>query len=153
MICPTCGNEFAPKKKNHKYCTELCRPSRSRRPNLILLRDHFRCFYCGKSAFADGVILEVDHIQPASYGGKPTASNLVTACRECNQAKKDAIIVSPLLDELQAEIAQRNAKAGIVSDMEFTMNGWTYPEHWVSSRRKTYLAIIARYKAEPTPEA
>lgn len=58
----------------------------------VLARDRFRCVYCGRSAKEDGVILEVDHVYPKSKGGKDTMENLVTACRECNQGKKDMIL-------------------------------------------------------------
>jgi hypothetical protein len=51
----------------------------------ILRRDDFTCRYCGRSAPA--VALEVDHVTPRSRGGSDHASNLVTACVDCNQGK------------------------------------------------------------------
>ena len=58
----------------------------------VLARDNFRCVYCGRSARDDGVVLEVDHVYPKSKGGKDTMDNLVTACRDCNQGKKDMVL-------------------------------------------------------------
>ena len=60
----------------------------------ILQRDNFTCQYCGDSKIHNGddVELEVDHILPVSKGGKTEIANLITACRECNQGKKDEIV-------------------------------------------------------------
>lgn len=49
----------------------------------ILRRDHHRCGYCG------GTATTVDHINPASRGGRNTWLNTVAACDPCNQAKGD----------------------------------------------------------------
>jgi hypothetical protein len=57
----------------------------------VLERDGFRCVYCGRNPKDDGVKLEVDHIIPKSKGGQDTLDNLVTACSECNQGKKDFV--------------------------------------------------------------
>lgn len=51
----------------------------------ILSRDGFSCQYCRASG--DGVELHVDHIHPRSLGGSNDASNLITACKECNLGK------------------------------------------------------------------
>lgn len=57
----------------------------------VLLRDNFTCVYCGRNPKEDGVKLEVDHIIPKSRGGTDDIDNLVTACWECNQGKKDLL--------------------------------------------------------------
>lgn len=57
----------------------------------ILERDGFRCRYCGARA-SDGAVLQVDHIHPASKGGKTQLENLITACFECNAGKRDRVI-------------------------------------------------------------
>jgi ssDNA-binding Zn-finger/Zn-ribbon topoisomerase 1 len=58
----------------------------------VLIRDNFKCVYCGRSPKEDGVKLEVDHLFPKSKGGSDSMDNLVAACWECNQGKKDLII-------------------------------------------------------------
>jgi hypothetical protein len=58
----------------------------------VLIRDKFKCVYCGRSPKEDGVKLEVDHVFPKSKGGNDSMDNLVAACWECNQGKKDLII-------------------------------------------------------------
>lgn len=56
--------------------------------DLIKLRDQNRCVYCGSDQD-----LTIDHVRPRSKGGETTASNCVTACRACNQAKGSLDIV------------------------------------------------------------
>lgn len=53
----------------------------------VFKRDGFTCVYCGGSPPA--VVLEVDHIVAVAAGGTNDESNLVTACRPCNQGKSD----------------------------------------------------------------
>lgn len=58
----------------------------------ILRRDAHTCAYCGYVGVSfgqeEGIDLDVDHVVPASRGGSNEASNLVTACKNCNQTKK-----------------------------------------------------------------
>ena len=49
----------------------------------VLQRDHRTCQYCGKRNRR----LAVDHVVPKSRGGPYRVSNLITACRDCNQRK------------------------------------------------------------------
>lgn len=53
----------------------------------IFERDNFTCQYCGCSTKK----LECDHIIPVSRGGGNEESNLLTACFQCNRAKKDKL--------------------------------------------------------------
>lgn len=53
----------------------------------ILTRDGYRCRYCG--ATAQTTELHIDHVLPRSAGGRDDASNLVTACIDCNFGKSD----------------------------------------------------------------
>ncbi len=51
----------------------------------VYIRDNYTCQYCAeKLAYKD---LTIDHIVPASHGGPKTWTNMVTACRPCNQTK------------------------------------------------------------------
>lgn len=49
----------------------------------VLKRDKFTCVYCGSKANT------VDHVLPASRGGKSTWDNLAAACSPCNGFKAD----------------------------------------------------------------
>lgn len=54
----------------------------------VLLRDHFKCVYCGSSpATNPDCRLHVDHIIPWSKGGKTVYQNLQTLCESCNLGK------------------------------------------------------------------
>lgn len=47
------------------------------------------CHYCGGN-FSPGE-LTMDHVVPVSRGGQSTKGNLVTACKECNNKKKNLL--------------------------------------------------------------
>jgi hypothetical protein len=51
----------------------------------LFRRDNFICMYCGKQFPREQ--LTRDHIRPTSLGGKDSWTNVVTACRCCNQRK------------------------------------------------------------------
>ncbi|QIY92211.1 HNH endonuclease [Chryseobacterium gallinarum] len=51
----------------------------------VFERDNYTCSYCGQY----GGKLECDHIIPFSKGGTDELENLTTACKSCNQTKKD----------------------------------------------------------------
>jgi 5-methylcytosine-specific restriction endonuclease McrA len=51
------------------------------------IKEHFNstCVYCGQTY--DSNVLTLDHVHPRSRGGQDITSNVVCACRTCNQAK------------------------------------------------------------------
>jgi CRISPR/Cas system Type II protein with McrA/HNH and RuvC-like nuclease domain len=51
------------------------------------IKEHFncQCVYCGNNYEINE--LTIDHVKPKSNGGESIASNLVPACRSCNQGK------------------------------------------------------------------
>ena len=62
--------------KNNNMAVEISRKN-------ILVRDGYRCQYCGKESNA----LTVDHVIPKFRSGLDTWENLVAACKNCNQIK------------------------------------------------------------------
>lgn len=52
---------------------------------LLFRRDRNICMYCGEQFPVEK--LTRDHIHPKSRGGKESWTNLVSACRRCNQRK------------------------------------------------------------------
>ena len=54
-------------------------------------RDHWTCAYCGRSVSktpaCEALLATVDHIMPISRGGLSSWTNLVSACKECNNRK------------------------------------------------------------------
>jgi 5-methylcytosine-specific restriction endonuclease McrA len=64
----------------------------------ILVRDHYRCIYCGAQPgdIQRGKLLAkadftIDHILPKSRGGRDTWSNTACACSACNHRKGDRL--------------------------------------------------------------
>lgn len=47
------------------------------------------CYYCGQKTPPKE--LTMDHIVPISRGGKSSKGNVVTACKTCNNAKKQLL--------------------------------------------------------------
>ena len=70
-------------------------------------RDNFTCTYCGRSAYKDGVTLQIDHIEPKSKGGEDRYDNLCTACTDCNLGKLDVLLERHQELMIKREIAQR----------------------------------------------
>lgn len=127
FVCENCYQTFESLRKR-KYCSYECEKEVSRNKQRlkrdkalktgewngkcsylklrfsILKRDNFRCVYCGKSS-KDNVTLHIDHIEPKSKKGKLTYDNLVTACYECNEGKKDV-----LLSEREKETIKKRKK-------------------------------------------
>jgi 5-methylcytosine-specific restriction endonuclease McrA len=56
----------------------------------ILIRDENRCQYCAER-FWDSE-LTIDHVVPKSKAGKSTWTNVVSACKACNQKKRDYLV-------------------------------------------------------------
>lgn len=50
----------------------------------VLRRDHYICQYCGRGVESK---LTVDHVMPASRGGSNDWTNVVAACKHCNNKK------------------------------------------------------------------
>jgi 5-methylcytosine-specific restriction endonuclease McrA len=66
----------------------------------VYIRDNYTCQYCGNQ-FPQGA-LTLDHVVPASKQGPKNWTNVVTACRSCNQKKANHTPSSanmPLLSE------------------------------------------------------
>ena len=47
------------------------------------------CYYCGRIVLPKE--LTMDHIVPIARGGRSTKGNVVAACKECNNAKKQLL--------------------------------------------------------------
>lgn len=65
----------------------------------VFKRDSFTCQYCGQKA--PEVVLEVDHMNPVSKGGKNDMLNLITSCFSCNHGKSDRLISDQSIVERQ----------------------------------------------------
>ncbi len=55
----------------------------------ILLRDRYRCQYCGERF--ESPDLTFDHVIPRSAGGKTEWTNILSCCIPCNKAKRNRL--------------------------------------------------------------
>lgn len=67
----------------------------------VLLRDGFKCVYCG--ATQETTTLHIDHVIPFSKGGKNSIDNLVTACAECNISKGDLMLSNETINHINSK--------------------------------------------------
>jgi len=83
----------------------------------VLWRDGYVCQYCGVDCIKAGVVAEVDHVIPRSRGGTMAWTNLVCACRPCNQAKAN---------RTAAEFGYPGIRGGIFTYPTWLQQGKTY---------------------------
>lgn len=68
----------------------VAKPVAPRQGLRILVRDQFRCRYCGldgRASFENALAMGVDFVIPRARKGKSEAGNLVACCRPCNVIK------------------------------------------------------------------
>lgn len=89
----------------------------------VYLRDEYTCQYCGHEFHPKQLTL--DHVVPASKQGLKNWTNVVTACRDCNQKKANRTPTQakmPLLNE------PRMPHWLPMADYEFKLGG--VPDNW-----------------------
>ena len=109
VVCLNCGKNFETTILTKVYCSKECLKSayrkiyeekRGKTSFRIFRRDAFKCSYCGRTPYEDGIKLVVDHIYPVDKGGSGEAFNLITACVQCNLSKSSHILSNNLILEL-----------------------------------------------------
>jgi hypothetical protein len=91
----------------------------------VFKRDKFKCGYCG--ATAPDVLLQVDHINPVANGGKNEILNLITACFDCNNGKRDKLlddntVVKKQRDQLE-ELQERREQIEMMLEWQKELSG------------------------------
>lgn len=86
----------------------------------VFKRDMFTCQYCGKKS--PDVVLNADHINPVSKGGKNTITNLITACEDCNSGKSnielsDDAAIRKQMNQMQ-KLAERDEQISMMVDWQ-----------------------------------
>jgi len=76
-----------PSPKHYLYNLITMTSSESKRLWRRAVKEHFdcTCVYCGNNYELHQ--LTIDHVKPKCYGGEDLTSNVVPACRRCNQDK------------------------------------------------------------------
>ena len=70
----------------------------------VYLRDNYMCQYC-KQMFSNKE-LTLDHVIPRSKGGKTTWTNIVSACKQCNNQKGSHTHIKPYKEPKQPDFYQ-----------------------------------------------
>lgn len=89
----------------------------------VLLRDGFRCQYCGEKRAASE--LNYDHVLPRVRGGKTVWENIVTSCYACNDRKG-----SRTAAEASMTLLRRPAKPKTLPLPPVIRPGSIVPEVW-----------------------
>lgn len=90
----------------------------------IYLRDDHSCQYCYK--WYPAKELTLDHVIPVSKGGPKSWLNVVTACRACNQKKRNRTPEQAEMPLLKPPVVPRWLP---VNDIQITFDG--VPQSWL----------------------
>jgi hypothetical protein len=101
----------------------------------VFARDKFTCQYCGR--MSPDVVLEIDHIQPVSKGGKNELLNLVTSCRDCNRGKSNKT-----LSENSAVKRQQNELCDMAERLEQAKMMIEWKENMIAAKTNFVDVII-----------
>lgn len=129
----------------------------------IFKRDGFACAYCGRTPPA--VVLEIDHIQPKSKGGREDLNNYITACFDCNRGKRNVPLsnippkvsenISILLEreeqlreynKILLKIERRTQKdvSEISSLYQSQYEGWEFSEKFKNVDLRYFLRLLPK---------
>lgn len=89
----------------------------------IYKRDRYTCQYCLLQF--QHYDLTLDHVVPASKGGKKSWTNIVTACRDCNQRKADKS-----LREVDMQLRQKPREPSWLQKIGVEINPEKAPDSW-----------------------
>lgn len=115
-VCKVCNSSFHTRNNLSTVCSEVCRNEinfEKLKLFNVFERDNFRCAYCGKTSYEDGVKLIVEHIFPRSKGGTNEGHNIITACSDCNNRKRDKIMDWNVILTLWQVVEKRNRDKNI----------------------------------------
>lgn len=93
---------------HHKTVHWLAKPVSRKQGMRILIRDCFRCRYCGldgEASFENALVMGVDFVIARHRKGKNDPSNLVACCRPCNVIKGRRLFRD--FDEAKAYVLSR----------------------------------------------
>lgn len=95
----------------------------------VYLRDGHRCQYCTKKFHPKDLTL--DHVIPSSQGGTKEWTNIVTACRPCNQQKANQ---TP--DEANIKLRRQPFEPKWLPTIRMNFNTIDAPESWTTFLKK-----------------
>lgn len=72
------------------------------------LADRGICYYCGEKVHP--LEITMDHVVPIIRGGKSTKGNIVPACKNCNNAKKQMLPME--WEEYMRKLSEKGGNGG-----------------------------------------
>jgi hypothetical protein len=140
--CSACSRSYVGYKNHNEACSPACKPNvkkvSQKKVQLsrweILKRDSFKCLYCGRSS-RDGFQLEIDHIIPASKGGRPTADNVTACCDLCNFHKAAEALPLEVIGQFRDCIRERNEACKIGDKAWVNLSTRFYKHHMVDDNQ------------------
>lgn len=126
----------------------------------ILRRDNHTCRYCG--AAAPDVPLAVDHVIPTALGGGDDATNLITACRDCNSGKTSTAPDPALVAEVDATAVlfakamkraadiralEMSLQDQAIDDFADTWDGWKDADGHTVPKGRNWQSVVSGYLA------
>jgi len=91
----------------------------------VYIRDGHRCQYCMDKFHPKDLTL--DHVVPASKGGGKDWTNIVTACRPCNQEK-----ANQTLEEAQISLRRLPFEPKWLPSLRLSISPIDAPEEWLT---------------------
>lgn len=108
----------------------------------LFRRDHNRCCYCG-NVFTR-VNLEMEHIIPASKGGKNTWENMVTSCGGCNDYKADNTPEQAGLNMYYQPYVPNRAEYLILANSSLTQEQLDYLQNFIKDGKSRWTRTFDR---------
>lgn len=103
----------------------------------LFRRDLHICGYCGRK-FGDDQLTR-DHIIPRSRGGKDIWTNVVTACRHCNNDKDNKMLDECGMELLYVPYVPNRAEALILANRRILADQMTHLRSYVPSGSRVHL--------------
>ncbi len=108
--------------RQHRWARDYEAPLTNR---ALFARDGYLCLYCGHAHGASA--LTRDHIVPVSWGGENRWTNVATACRSCNQRKKNRspekwghlLLAVPFAPNWAEFLYLKNSRRMVADQMDF----------------------------------
>ena len=132
------GRGLESKYQGSKWCRRDLRLA-------IYLRDGLACSWCG-DALEDGARLTLDHLVPHSQGGSNEATNLVTACQQCNSSRGDRSLprfAKAVLTYLGSDITSRTLVRRIQTKVSDPIGPYRTEAKQLIARRGNYTEAVA----------
>ncbi len=107
----------------------------------LFRRDRYVCAYCGEDFSARGALLTRDHVTPVSRGGENVWSNVVTACRACNEKKANRLVGECGMQPLYVPYAPSLAEGMILRNRRIMADQMAYLVHQLPKGQRARYAL------------